>query len=66
MEISEFYYIIFKLLNSGPTCESQEGGICLNSEPCHNSGVCQEISDTKNQCLCPIGFAGQNCEHGKK
>ena len=29
---------------------------------CQNGGKCQESGSDENDCLCPIGFTGRNCE----
>ena len=72
MFLTFFYNFLIITDNYLSTCQSNYFGqqcdlikTSCNPNPCANNGICQLVSSvTSNQynCLCPIGFIGNNCQ----
>ena len=39
---------------------------CITQMPCQNNAVCENDKQGDYECKCPVGYAGKNCEIGKR
>ena len=54
------------LLQSKPDLCSFKLKSACDTPRCQNNGTCQSgFKGKKYRCLCPFGFTGEQCEHGK-